>query len=89
MINDENGLNELVLDALVEALRPELDATTTVLVKGSRFMRMERVVEAIGEPAAGPSQGGLGQEPERAKPANTRHPLPGEGGRGEGGHDVA
>ncbi len=33
--------------ALIEALRPALDAQTTVLVKGSRFMKMERVVEAI------------------------------------------
>ncbi len=33
--------------ALVEALRPQLDANTTVLVKGSRFMRMERVADAI------------------------------------------
>jgi UDP-N-acetylmuramoyl-tripeptide--D-alanyl-D-alanine ligase len=33
--------------AIVAALRPQLDADTTVLVKGSRFMRMERVAEAL------------------------------------------
>jgi UDP-N-acetylmuramoyl-tripeptide--D-alanyl-D-alanine ligase len=40
------------VDALVEALRRELAAghraSTTILVKGSRFMRMERVVAALG-----------------------------------------
>ena len=35
--------------ALTEALRPLLDGQTAVLVKGSRFMRMERVVAAIEE----------------------------------------
>lgn len=35
-------------DALIEAVAPELDADATVLVKGSRFMRMERVVQALG-----------------------------------------
>ncbi len=33
--------------ALVEALVPHLKSNTTILVKGSRFMKMERVTEAI------------------------------------------
>jgi UDP-N-acetylmuramoyl-tripeptide--D-alanyl-D-alanine ligase len=37
------------VEDLVAALRPELDAGVTVLVKGSRFMRMERVVQAVTE----------------------------------------
>jgi UDP-N-acetylmuramoyl-tripeptide--D-alanyl-D-alanine ligase len=35
------------VEDLVAALRPELAAGVTVLVKGSRFMRMERVVQAV------------------------------------------
>ena len=35
------------IEDLVRALLAELEPQTTVLVKGSRFMRMERVVEAI------------------------------------------
>lgn len=35
------------VEALVEALGALMNETTTVLVKGSRFMRMERVVEAV------------------------------------------
>jgi UDP-N-acetylmuramoyl-tripeptide--D-alanyl-D-alanine ligase len=35
------------VDALVDALKPMLDSNTTVLVKGSRFMKMEQVVRAI------------------------------------------
>ena len=34
-------------ETLVAALGPQLTAQTTVLVKGSRFMRMEQVVEAL------------------------------------------
>ena len=71
---------------LIAALSPELGEQTTVLVKGSRFMKMERVADAIAEPvpAVGPSQGGDSQPPERALPANNRQLLPREGGRGEG-----
>ncbi len=35
------------VEALVSALQPELGADTVVLVKGSRFMRMERVADAV------------------------------------------
>jgi len=35
------------IEDLIEALNDELTADTTVLIKGSRFMRMERVVNAI------------------------------------------
>lgn len=35
------------LEGLLAALQAELAADTTVLVKGSRFMKMERVVEAL------------------------------------------
>jgi UDP-N-acetylmuramoyl-tripeptide--D-alanyl-D-alanine ligase len=33
------------IEELLPALEKELDAKTTVLVKGSRFMKMERVVQ--------------------------------------------
>jgi len=35
------------IDVLIEALRASLHSGTTVLVKGSRFMRMERVAQAL------------------------------------------
>jgi UDP-N-acetylmuramoyl-tripeptide--D-alanyl-D-alanine ligase len=35
------------VDAVLAALRPRLGPAVTVLVKGSRFMRMERVVQAL------------------------------------------
>lgn len=40
------------IDALNEDLRATLDANVTVLIKGSRFMRMERVSTALSEVAA-------------------------------------
>ncbi len=35
------------IDALIQAVRAELPRTASVLVKGSRFMKMERVVQAV------------------------------------------
>jgi UDP-N-acetylmuramoyl-tripeptide--D-alanyl-D-alanine ligase len=35
------------IDALIDALRPRLRPGTTMLIKGSRFMQMERVVHAL------------------------------------------
>jgi UDP-N-acetylmuramoyl-tripeptide--D-alanyl-D-alanine ligase len=40
------------LDELLDAIRPELGPHVTVLVKGSRFMQMERVVAALAAPPA-------------------------------------
>ncbi|MBN8475873.1 UDP-N-acetylmuramoyl-tripeptide--D-alanyl-D-alanine ligase [Sulfuritalea sp.] len=73
------------IEDLLKRLAGELDGATTILVKGSRFMKMERVVEAIVDPvpAAGLSHGGNHHQPERASPANIRHPLPREGGGGK------
>lgn len=70
------------VEDLVAALRDECSAQTTILVKGSRFMKMERVVTALAGPAVGNAGEGRHQ-PERASPANTRHPVPGEGGGGK------
>lgn len=39
------------IDALIDALRVSITAGVNVLVKGSRFMRMERVVKALGSTA--------------------------------------
>ncbi len=41
------GVHADDVDALLAALRPRLGPSVVVLVKGSRFMRMERVVQAI------------------------------------------
>lgn len=43
----ENAMHFPAIEALIDYLNRMLDDTTTVLVKGSRFMAMERVVEAI------------------------------------------
>ncbi|WP_374239522.1 UDP-N-acetylmuramoyl-tripeptide--D-alanyl-D-alanine ligase [Zoogloea sp.] len=45
----EGGFHFSKVDDLVAALKAELNEDTVVLVKGSRFMKMERVVDAIAE----------------------------------------
>ncbi|MBL8436163.1 MAG: UDP-N-acetylmuramoyl-tripeptide--D-alanyl-D-alanine ligase [Zoogloea sp.] len=45
----EGGFHFSKLDDLVAAVKAELNEDTVVLVKGSRFMKMERVVDAIAE----------------------------------------
>ncbi|MFI4978964.1 MAG: UDP-N-acetylmuramoyl-tripeptide--D-alanyl-D-alanine ligase [Nevskiales bacterium] len=44
---DGGALHFKSVAALIDALRPQLDADTTVLIKGSRFMKMERVADAV------------------------------------------
>lgn len=43
----EGGRHFCNIDKLIAAVQKELAADTTVLVKGSRFMRMERVADAL------------------------------------------
>ena len=45
----EGGFHFTRLDDLVAAVKAEMNKDTVVLVKGSRFMKMERVVAAIAE----------------------------------------
>ena len=49
----EGAVHYRDLDALLAALEPCLGANVTALVKGSRFMRMERVVTALTGASAG------------------------------------
>jgi UDP-N-acetylmuramoyl-tripeptide--D-alanyl-D-alanine ligase len=49
----EGARHFATVEALITAARGELRPQTTMLVKGSRFMRMERVVEALaGQPSS-------------------------------------
>jgi UDP-N-acetylmuramoyl-tripeptide--D-alanyl-D-alanine ligase len=48
----ENALWYASLDNLVDELGTSLSSNISVLVKGSRSMRMERVVDALREPEA-------------------------------------
>jgi UDP-N-acetylmuramoyl-tripeptide--D-alanyl-D-alanine ligase len=45
--NQEGGAHYSEIDELIAAARPLASAEATVLVKGSRFMRMERVVKSL------------------------------------------
>jgi UDP-N-acetylmuramoyl-tripeptide--D-alanyl-D-alanine ligase len=49
----EGARHFATVEALISAAQAELRPSTTMLVKGSRFMRMERVVQALaGEPSS-------------------------------------
>ena len=54
----EGGAHFERIEDLVAALRAALTPDTVVLVKGSRFMRMERVADAIALEASGAATGG-------------------------------
>lgn len=43
----ENAQHFRNINTLLETLRPLLNADTTILIKGSRFMRMERIADAL------------------------------------------
>ncbi len=51
------GVHFKKIEALIETLVIELAADTTVLVKGSRFMRMERVADALAESLVNTAEG--------------------------------
>jgi UDP-N-acetylmuramoyl-tripeptide--D-alanyl-D-alanine ligase len=63
----EGGQHFAKIEDLIAALRKLLSPDTVVLVKGSRFMRMERVADAIAVPS---QEGGAGG---RAAPATGTH----------------
>jgi UDP-N-acetylmuramoyl-tripeptide--D-alanyl-D-alanine ligase len=42
-----NGTHFQTIEALIDEARALLEQKPAVLVKGSRFMRMERIVEAL------------------------------------------
>jgi len=50
------GLHFEDIEALIEAVRTHMGACVSIAVKGSRFMRMERVVEALAAPADTPAE---------------------------------
>jgi UDP-N-acetylmuramyl pentapeptide synthase len=49
----EGGAHAATIEDLLQAVKSEDQPGTTFLVKGSRFMRMERVVDALSCAAAG------------------------------------
>ncbi|MFV0371797.1 MAG: UDP-N-acetylmuramoyl-tripeptide--D-alanyl-D-alanine ligase [Azonexus sp.] len=51
----EGGRHFCSIEKLIAAVKKDLDADSTVLVKGSRFMRMERVADALAAEEGVPS----------------------------------
>ena len=72
------------IEDLQDSLEKELDKNTTVLVKGSRFMKMERVVNhfeegstdsTAGRPTGLPAEKPLAVHPKTGNPAAGDHEL--------------
>ncbi len=83
------------VEALLAALTRHGSGRTTVLVKGSRFMRMERVVQALTEAEQGAGRGSALSAAGTFRMAGARHPglqrllLPDAARRAGGSHGAA
>ena len=80
MLNPQGGVID---DLIVYFFRP--DFYRIVVNAGTADKDLAWIAQHAGSAPAGPPQGGAANDTERASPANDRHPLPREGGRGDGG----
>ncbi len=80
MLNAQGGVID---DLIVYFFRP--DFYRVVVNAGTADKDLAWIAQHAGSAPAGPPQGGAANDAERASPANDRHPLPREGGRGDGG----
>jgi len=81
MLNPQGGVID---DLIVYFFRP--DFYRVVVNAGTADKDLAWISQHAGSALAGPPQESADNDMERASPANGRHPLPGEGGWGEGRH---